>query len=492
MAHDTPPPKEDGLAWSDLIAPARIDFGIFVLLMFGVLHSGKSLVPAEYIYLIVEVLMNSTKGGYRRIIFNLPPGYMKSLLVSVMYTAWRMGVNPSERIIAISYGPDLTHDLSRKTRKLMLSPLYKLIFPNTILDKRSEDSITTTNGGQRYATHVGSDIAGFRADLIVLDDPAQPDEAASELAKQKLRDWYDDVVAQRLLDQSAGVICLVTHRLAPDDLTATFIERGGWFHLSLPLIAETEELFKDRRGRVLMHRLPGQPLNPARDSLETCKKIQNERLGHVWDGQYQQRPRYGGSGLCDVTRVARHNSSAKYELMIHVWDVAGTKGAGDWTACLKFGLTRIPKLGEVFDIIGMIRVRVELPDVRDAIIAANKAENPALIIMDGNGIRLGVFQDLKKGNSERPGMRHLVSGGAMGKVNAANVKAERFRSALIALYDGKIRFPMSMKGLEILLAELASFPDGKNDDLVDCLSIVGAYMQRAISMARRAAAGQPI
>jgi len=39
---------------------------------------------------------------------------MKSLLVSILYTAWRLGVNPGEKIICISYGDDLTHDLSRK------------------------------------------------------------------------------------------------------------------------------------------------------------------------------------------------------------------------------------------------------------------------------------------------------------------------------------------------------------------------------------------
>ena len=61
---------------------------------------------------------------------------MKFLLVSILYVAWRLGVNPAEKIICISYGDDLTHTLSRKTRQLILSPLYRMIFPGTILDKR--------------------------------------------------------------------------------------------------------------------------------------------------------------------------------------------------------------------------------------------------------------------------------------------------------------------------------------------------------------------
>lgn len=49
----------------------------------------------------------------------------------------------------------------------------------------------------------------------------------------------------------------VMHRIAPDELSATLAEIGGWLHISLPLIAETEEMVEDRRGRVLTHRLVG-------------------------------------------------------------------------------------------------------------------------------------------------------------------------------------------------------------------------------------------
>ena len=273
----------------DLIALARIDFGIFAVMLFPVLHGGKNMIPADYVDLMADVLMRTTSGGRKRVIFDLPPGHMKSLLVSVLYTAWRLGVNPSEKIICISYGDDLTHDLSRKARLVMQSGLYRSIFPGTVLDKKAEDPITTTKGGQRYATAVGSDIAGFRANLIVIDDPMQPAEVASELAKQKLRDWYYGVVAQRLLDQSTGVIILVMHRLAPDDLTATFIEEGGWCHIPLPLIAVAKQHYvtADRRHN-LLYREPGEHLNPAWMTPETADKLRKELPSHIFEAQYHQ------------------------------------------------------------------------------------------------------------------------------------------------------------------------------------------------------------
>jgi phage terminase large subunit-like protein len=60
------------------------------------------------------------------------------------------------------------------------------------------------------------------------------------------------------------------------------------------------------------------------------------------------------------------------------------------------------------------------------------------------------------------------------------------------LYDGRVRIPTSMPGLEILLSEFAAFPEGTNDDLIDGLSIVAADMERVVGLARRAARGERV
>ena len=73
----------------------------------------------------------------------------------------------------------------------MRSPLYKHIFPLTVLDRTAMDYIRTTKGGYRYSTGVGSDITGFGADEIIIDDPVQPEDALSERVKQQLRDWVN-------------------------------------------------------------------------------------------------------------------------------------------------------------------------------------------------------------------------------------------------------------------------------------------------------------
>jgi predicted phage terminase large subunit-like protein len=473
-----PEPNSRGLRGSDLIVLARMDFLAFAILMFPVLHDDKEMIPAPYLDVIAEVLMNTRRDGPQRLIFNLPPGHMKSLLISILYTAWRLGVNPSERIICASYSDDLAHQLSRLTRQVMQSSRYRRIFPGTVLDKKAQDSLTTTKGGQRYATSVTGPIAGFRADLIVIDDPMQPNEVASENAKQKLRDWYYGVVLQRLLP--GGVIVLVMHRLAPDDLTATLVEDGGWRQFALPLIATATRRIYDKRDRTLMLRAPGDLLNPDWLTAEAVEKLRASLPPHIFEAQYQQNPQWGGSGICTIDRFARYAEAPPFELMIHSWDLAATQGGGDFTVCAKFGLAKDPSGRDILYLTEVVRMRVQLPDVRDHIAAIDEAEKPALIIMDGVGIGMGVCQDLT-----RLGLKHIMPSGSMQKENVGSLKTIRFHTAVPAIYDGLVRIPDSMPGLEILLAEFAAFPDGKNDDQVDAIGNVAANLAYVVRFARQ-------
>jgi hypothetical protein len=86
-----PKPSMDGestpLSVDDFIQLARLDFGVFAVLMFPELHDGKQMVPAPYVNLMAEALMAVRDGDEKRLIFNLPPGHMKSLIVSVLFAA---------------------------------------------------------------------------------------------------------------------------------------------------------------------------------------------------------------------------------------------------------------------------------------------------------------------------------------------------------------------------------------------------------------------
>lgn len=468
--------SKNALSTQDLCAAARIDFGVFMEVAFPVLHPNGRLQYAPYLGALVEVLIAVKDDAIRRLVINLPPGFMKSMLVSIMFVAWRLGVDPSWKVVCISYGDDLAHKHSAATRMLMQSPIYRAIFPQTVLQKKAEDHLTTTKGGYRYATAVGSDITGFRPHTIIIDDPMEPEGAASELAKERLRSWVSSSVLTRFEDPSRGALILVMHRLARDDLSATIAEQKDSLVISLPLVAEEPYEILDAKRRSLVLRKPGDILHPGRWGKSDIERLKSDVSPHVYASQYQQRPTFGGSGMLSPERLRRYETPPKFELMIQSWDIGATV-TGNASVCTSWGLARDGDGRDVVYLINVIKVKLELPDVRSAIEAQDLLEKPQLLVIDQRGVGLGVYQDLRK-----KGYRHLYRESTG---DALDGKIDRFGLASLAMYDGSVAFPAAAQWMEQVIYDLASFPDLKEFDLVDSITQLTAYLPNAVMFARQ-------
>ena len=236
------------------------------------------------------------------------------------------------------------------------------------------------------------------------------------------------------------------------------------------------------QGRMMMRREPGEPLNPSRLSVAEIDTRKARIAPHVFVSQYQQRPEAGGSGYCSIERLVRYAQAPPFELIVHSWDIASTKGGGDWTVCAKFGLAKDSDGRDILYLTGIIRMQVELPDVGEAIASLDTQEKPALIVLDGNGIGRGVLQALGQRQ-----LKHVYPGADLERGCSDGSKLRRFNDGLFNLYNGLVRFPNAMPGraLETLFAEIAAFPDGKHDDQVDAVSYVAAYHARVVYEARR-------
>ena len=471
-----------------LIEFARADFMCFVELTFGVLHPGKNLIYADYLQLMANILMRVEEGQYRRVLVNLPPRHMKSMMTSVLYVAWRLGRNPTTKFITISYGDDLAHDLSGMTRSLMQSEIYRRIFPETILDKTAVDYVRTTKEGARYVTSVGSDITGFGADVIIIDDPMQPDDAASEHAKERLRSWVFNSVLTRFNDAAKGALILVMHRLAPDDLSAT-LEPDADFVLKLPLIAEKEEKYV-RHGRFTMYRRPGDVLNPARMTSENAAKLKASLPATFGTGSISSVRRPAARACFRSSGFSRFDLSKppKFELSIHSWDVGATIG-GNASVCTKWGLAPNKDKKDALHLTQVISVRLELPEVLATIKAEIEKDRPALVVIDERGVGLGVVQHLKRAGyrniSWSDATKEPVEIGSASRCRPSDSKIERFGRAILRIEDGQVLIPMSAPFLEKFLYETSAFPNISDDDQVDSMTQVVANFDYAIAQARR-------
>jgi phage terminase large subunit-like protein len=266
------------------------------------------------------------------------------------------------------------------------------------------------------------------------------------------------------------------HRIAPDDIAGTLREQGGYFTLSLPLVAEKEEAFSSG-GEVIMTRQPGELLHPGRMTLEQLERLKREISPHAFASQYQQRPVFGGSGMCSIDRLARYDAPPNFELIIHSWDIGATLD-GNPSVCTKWGVAKDSDGRDNFYLTDVVRLKLELPDVRAAIRAQDKLDKPNLIVLDHRGVGLGVYQEFRR---ER--YRHVYPLATDGTSNDS--KIDRFGKALLYMYDGVVKFPVSGTFLDDVLYALATFPELKEFDLIDSITQLVAFMPRALKLARQ-------
>src|SRR4029077_11277969 len=73
-------------------------------------------------------LAADAQGKIQRLIINLPPRHLKSLIASIAFPAWCLGHDPSAQILCVSYAQDLADKLARDCRSIMMSPWYRRIF----------------------------------------------------------------------------------------------------------------------------------------------------------------------------------------------------------------------------------------------------------------------------------------------------------------------------------------------------------------------------
>jgi hypothetical protein len=117
-------------------ALVRQDFTTFAARCFLELNPMAELAMNGHIEVIAAKLMEVRRGRIRRLIINLPPRHLKSLLGSIALPAWCLGHDPSAQILCVSYGQELADKLARDCRSIMMSQWYRQIFPTRLAPHR--------------------------------------------------------------------------------------------------------------------------------------------------------------------------------------------------------------------------------------------------------------------------------------------------------------------------------------------------------------------
>jgi hypothetical protein len=114
----------------------RSDLGYFAERCFYDLNPQAAFLTNRHIEVIAAKLAAVRAGRIRRLIINLPPRHLKSLLASIAFPAWCLEHDPSAQILCVSYAQDLADKLARDCRSIMMSRWYRRIFSTRLAPHR--------------------------------------------------------------------------------------------------------------------------------------------------------------------------------------------------------------------------------------------------------------------------------------------------------------------------------------------------------------------
>lgn len=313
----------------------------FVKKAWPIVEPDRPFVSNWHIEELCRVLEQVTRKELKRVIINIPPGAMKSLLISVFWPAWMWASNPKLRVLTAAYGQHLTTRDNLRVRDIVNSPWYQSHFPITLVaDQNTKTRFNTANGGWRIATSVGGVGTGEHPDVILIDDAITADQAQSEPERSAANRWFDRTMSTRGATRDA-VILVVGQRLHEDDLPGYLLQRAGWTHVCFPMrYIPTRPKTDSDSGFTAdprdPRRAPGELLWPEMFSEEKVTQLEVDLGAYGAAGQLQQQPAPEGGGLFKREWFRFLDVLPKVVVKrVRGWDTAATEGAGDYTVGVK-------------------------------------------------------------------------------------------------------------------------------------------------------------
>jgi len=446
-----------------LNAALRSDLPAFLHRSVLTLNPGAPFLENWHIEAIAYQLERIRQGEITRLIINMPPRSLKSILVSVVFPAFLLGHDPRRKIFGISYGGDLAAKHASDFRSIVQSRWYRQAFPKMQIARTADSDVYTTARGYRRTTSVNATLTGLGGDCFIIDDPLKPVDAQSDIHRNGLNGWFSHTLSSRLDNKATGIIIVVMQRVHLNDLTGHLLENSaGWEVLSLPAIAEVDEEVLLGEGNVHLRRA-GEALHPEREPLEVLENLRRELGSDIFAAQYQQAPVPPGGAMIKRQWLRYYEKAPErgYRTKIlQSWDTAAKDGAqNDWSVCTTWLLSE-----NCFYLLDLIRGRYEYPRLRSIAIALAEKFKPDSILIEEASTGIALAQELRS-VLHRPIEPIKVERDKIGRLY---VQQQKFEAGLVL-------FPTGARFLLELEAELLTFPQGKTDDMVDSISQALSY-----------------
>ena len=389
------------------------------------------------------------RGDIDRLMIFMPPRHGKSELASKRFPAWCLGRDPKRQIIAASYNSDLANDFGRNVRNLVNEPEFSQVFPGVTLapDSQAANRMNTNHKGAYVAAGVGTAVTGRGAHIALIDDPFKDrEEADSERRRDLVWDWYRSTLYTRLMP--GGAIVLIQTRWHEDDLAGRILEQEAdqWEVLELPAISPE-----------------GTALWPEWYPIEALERIKATVGPREFSALYQQRPQPDEGTF--FKREWFQTWDKLPEMRFYgTSDYAVTDGGGDFTVHRVWG---IDGKGDAYRVGGW-RGQTASDEWIERKLDLIAKWKPLCWFGEGGVIQKAVEPMLRRRMRERNVHCRLEW------LPSVADKPTRARSFQAMAATGRVYFE---PGADI--GEHLVFPAGKNDDDVDCSSLIGRAIDQA-------------
>jgi predicted phage terminase large subunit-like protein len=447
---DTERSKITALLEMDRVERCKESFLFFAKQMWPVFISGK------HHQIMADAFERVANGTLKRLIINMPPRHTKSEFASFLLPSWFLGKFPEKKIIQTAHTAELSTGFGRKVRNLVSSDIYAKVFDTKLsTDSKAAGRWNTNKGGDYFAIGVGGAVTGKGADLLIIDDPHSEQEAKQNnpAVFDGVYEWFTSGPRQRL--QPGGAIIIVMTRWAKRDLTGQILKKSGndgvddWEVIEFPAILPS-----------------GTPLWPAFWSKKELDSLKAELPVSKWEAQYQQNPT-GNEGAIikrDQWRIWEGEKPPACDYIIQSWDTAFEKNnRADYSACTTWGIFEHPNEHGNYKtniiLLDAFKERMEFPELKKTALELYKEWEPDTLIIEKRASGAPLIYELRKIGVP---LSEYTPGKGNDKISRVNSIADLFASGVV--------WCPSTRWADEVMEELAAFPNGDNDDLVDSTS----------------------
>ena len=430
-----------------------------------------------------------TDGRITRLLINVPPGSMKSLLTGVIWPAWEWGPlrMPEMRFIGTAHEETLAIRDSRKCRDLIKSEWFQNLWPIELsrdLDGKRE--FGNTHKGVRQARSFTS-MTGVRGDRIILDDPISAHSANSPAALEAARIAFTETLPTRVNSEKSAIV-VVMQRLNEKDTSGVILDMElPYVHLCIPMRFESDKRCVTEIGWEDPRTEDGELMFPDRFGESQVVELEKTLGTYGTAGQLQQRPSPRSGGIINTSWFSYWAVIPPIEFRFVTVDTAQKTGQqNDWSVMQHWARSTT---GSAV-LIDQVRGKWEAPELlAQARAFWNKCLNDQRPACKSSAMRGMHVEDKVSGTGLIQTLRR--EGIPVVPVQRNNDKISRGYDAAPFIESGNVMLPQDAAWLSDFLSEVELFPNGSHDDQVDPMIDAVGIVQRAPAIKQHSVVPQP-